>query len=271
VNADPGRIEQVIMNLAVNSRDAMPNGGLLAIRTGAARLSAEELTAHPEVVPGEYVSLSVRDTGNGMDAQTMSRLFEPFFTTKEVGKGTGLGLATVYGIVRQSSGHITCDSEPGKGATFTVYLPRVKRRPPGVGGSVDGSVRAASGTGRILLVEDDLPVRRYVGSILETAGYTVIAAESGHDALGRLGSLPQPPDLLLTDVVMPGMDGRVLAQEVARRLPGVPVVFMSGYSDVMPGVPDLTGSDSVLIQKPFSSVDLLEKIRSSLEKHGKRD
>ena len=271
VNADPGRIEQVIMNLAVNSRDAMPAGGLLTIETRAARLSAEQLIGHPEVPPGEYVGLSVRDTGHGMDAQTMSRLFEPFFTTKEVGKGTGLGLATVYGIVRQSSGHITCHSEAGKGTTFTVYLPRVDLRAAGVEAADAGTSRGIRGTGRILLVEDDESVRRYVRSILESAGYTVIAAESGHDALERLGSLPEPPHLLLTDVVMPGMDGRVLSQQVARRLPGIPVVFMSGYADVVLGVPGLTDSGSVLIQKPFSSDDLLQKIHSSLQRRGRGD
>ena len=271
VNADPGRIEQVIMNLAVNSRDAMPGGGLLTIETRAAPLSAEELIGHPEVAPGEYVGLSVRDTGHGMDAQTMSRLFEPFFTTKEVGKGTGLGLAMVYGIVRQSSGHITCHSEVGRGTTFTVYLPRVDRRSAGMEAVDAGTARGVRGTGRILLVEDDESVRRYVRSILESAGYTVIAAESGHDALERLGSLPEPPHLLLTDVVMPGMDGRVLSQQVALHLPGIPVVFMSGYADIVLGVPGLTDSDSVLIQKPFSSDELLQKIHSSMQRREKGD
>ena len=267
VNADPGRIEQVVMNLSVNARDAMPGGGQLTIRTAGACLTAEELAGHPEVAPGEFVSLSVIDNGQGMEEATLRRLFEPFFTTKDTGKGTGLGLATVYGIVRQSSGHITCKSELGKGTQFTVYLPRVlegeQEAEP-----ADASKRLLpQGTERILLVEDDDAVRRYVRSILESAGYTVAAAESGYAALEMLKDAPGP-DLLLTDVIMPGMDGRVLAQEVLRRLPSVRVVFMSGYAEIVSGAQSLPEPDRVLIQKPFSSADLLRALRTVLESPG---
>ena len=264
VNADPGRIEQVLMNLSVNARDAMPGGGQLTIRTAGACRTVDELAGHPEVAPGEFVSLSVTDTGHGMDEATMRRLFEPFFTTKDIGKGTGLGLATVYGIIRQSSGHITCQSEVGKGTTFTVYLPRVQETEQESEPPDNARHLPAQGTERILLVEDDESVRRYVRSILESAGYAVVAVESGYAALDRLGAEP-PPDLLLTDVIMPGMDGRVLAQEVVRRLPSVRVIFMSGYAEIVSGVQSLPEPDRVLVQKPFSSVDLLKTVRAVLE------
>src|SRR5208337_3983619 len=179
VHADPGRVEQVIMNLAVNSRDAMPGGGLLTIHTSAGQLPPGEAEKHPDLGAGELVLLSVSDTGNGMDAATLDRLFEPFFTTKEMGKGTGLGLATVYGIVRQSSGHITCSSQVGSGTTFTIFLPCVSREEAGEQGVEPRPAKPPQGTARILLVEDDEAVRRFVRTVLETAGYTVFAVDSG--------------------------------------------------------------------------------------------
>jgi CheY-like chemotaxis protein len=256
VHADPGRIEQVIMNLAVNARDAMPGGGLLTIHTG---------TGHPLGEKGEFILLSVSDTGQGMDAATLDRLFEPFFTTKDVGKGTGLGLATVYGIVRQSNGQITCNSEVGKGTTFTIFLPRASGDTVTGEGSETGLARPGRGTETILLVEDDDSVRRYVNAILQTAGYTVVSTESGAAALEKALSLAKPPDLLLTDVIMPGMDGRVLAQEVTLRFPEMRVIFMSGYAEVAAGLPEPHDSGFHLIQKPFSARDLLGKIREILE------
>jgi PAS domain S-box-containing protein len=265
VHADPGRIEQVIMNLAVNARDAMPAGGLLTIHTGTGPLPPEEIAGNPGLSTGELVLLSVSDTGQGMDDATLGRLFEPFFTTKEMGKGTGLGLATVYGIVRQSSGHITCRSQVGFGTTFTIYLPRASPEAADQGGA-ELPVERRRGTERILLVEDDEPVRRYVKSILETEGYTVIAADSGMTALEKLDSLAEPPDLLLTDVIMPGMDGRVLAHEVTRRSPRIRLIMMSGYADVAAGLPGPQDSDFRLIQKPFTAGDLLRKVREILER-----
>jgi PAS domain S-box-containing protein len=265
VNADPGRIEQVIMNLAVNARDAMPGGGSLSIGSSAALLGSDDLPGDMEVQPGEFVSLSVSDTGNGMDAATLERLFEPFFTTKEVGKGTGLGLATVYGIVRQSSGHITCRSEVGKGTTFTIFLPRARQAASAVEKGETPQTKPVRGTERILLVEDDESVRRYATSILESVGYTVHAADSGVHALEYLTALPEPPDLLLTDLILPGMGGRALAQEVARRSSRVRVMFMSGYAELSKGASGLEDVDTRLIKKPFSVVDLLRKVRAILE------
>jgi nitrogen-specific signal transduction histidine kinase len=253
VNADRGRIEQVVMNLAVNARDAMSAGGTLSI------------SAIAETAPdGEMAALSVSDTGHGMDTATLGRLYEPFFTTKAVGKGTGLGLATVYGIVRQSSGTITCASEVGKGTTFTVRLPRVKG-PADAAEHSGGGEGARRGTERVLLVEDDESVRRFVQSILAAAGYEVVTADSGAAALALLESLPAPPHILLTGVVMPGMDGRVLANEVQRRLPGVHVLLMSGYAEVVEGLSEPLVQPSRLIQKPFSAAELLSTMRAAVE------
>jgi CheY-like chemotaxis protein len=254
------------MNLAVNSRDAMPGGGLLTIHTGMGLLPPQEIAAHPELGTGEYLTLSVSDTGHGMAAATMGRLFEPFFTTKETGKGTGLGLATAYGIVHQSNGHITCRSEVGRGTTFTIYLPRASQAAVDRDGVETGPGMPQRGTESILLVEDDDSVRRFVKSILETAGYTVHAAGSGMAAIERLESLRTTPDLLLTDVIMPGMDGRVLAQEVTRRIPGIRLIFMSGYAEVAAGLPGPHDSDFRLIRKPFAAGDLLRKVREILER-----
>jgi len=265
VHADPGRIEQVIMNLAVNSRDAMPGGGLLTIHTATGKPPAEELAGHPELIEGDFVVLSVSDTGQGMDPATLGRLFEPFFTTKDMGKGTGLGLATVYGIVRQSNGHITCRSEVGRGTTFTIYLPHASQGAADREGAELGPAKPQRGTEIILLVEDDESVRRFVKTILETAGYTVEVADSGLVAIEKLESMAGTPDLLLTDVIMPGMDGRVLAQEVLRRSPGTRLIYMSGYAEVAAGLPGPLDTDLRLIQKPFAAGDLLKKVREILE------
>jgi CheY-like chemotaxis protein len=264
VNADPGRIEQVIMNLAVNARDAMPGGGLLTVIAGEGHFAPGDPLERP-AAPGDFVLLSVKDTGQGMDAATLDKVFEPFFTTKEVGRGTGLGLATVYGIVRQSNGRITCHSEVGRGTTFTVLLPRVPGKTAIREGGEIAQAAPGGGTERILLVEDDDSVRRYVCSILESAGYRVFLAATGASALEKLHALREPPDLLLTDVIMPGMDGRVLAQEVRLRAPGVRVIFMSGYAEVAAGLPGPREPAFQLIQKPFSSRDLLGKVREVLE------
>ena len=269
VHADPGRMEQVIMNLAVNSRDAMPGGGQLTIQTGLARLPEELAVAtgpgSPAPAPAGHVMLLVSDTGQGMDEATLGRLYEPFFTTKEVGKGTGLGLATVYGIVRQSSGRITCRSEVGSGTTFTIYLPLASQEAAERDSVELRAARPQRGTEKVLLVEDDESVRRFVRTVLENAGYTVIAADSGMAAMEKLSSLSTHPDLLLTDVIMPGMDGRVLAEEVARRLPGIRLMFMSGYADLGGAHPVPRLSDPRLVHKPFSAAELLHKVREILD------
>jgi PAS domain S-box-containing protein len=269
VHADPGRMEQVIMNLAVNSRDAMPGGGLLTIHAGVGLLP-DELAApsgpgSPAPASAEQVMLLVSDTGQGMDPATLDRLYEPFFTTKEVGKGTGLGLATVYGIVRQSSGLITCRSEVGSGTTFTIYLPRASQEAADRDSVELHAASLQRGTEKVLLVEDDESVRRFVKTVLANAGYTVFAADSGMAAIEKLESLPSLPDLLLTDVIMPGMDGRVLAEEVTRRLPGIRLMFMSGYADLGGAHPVPRPADPRLVHKPFSAAELLRKVREILD------
>ena len=265
VRADPGRLEQVIMNLAVNARDAMPGGGTLTIETRAGTLDDSYAREHPEVRPGRYVKLSVTDTGTGMDEETRERIFEPFFTTKPVGKGSGLGLPTAYGIVKQSEGHIFCYSEPGKGTTFSIYLPRA------AGGCLQGeadagpAAEAAEGRETILLVEDDATVRAFTRSLLSARGYTVIEAPNGEDALARIAADQGAIDLLITDVVMPRMGGPELARAVHASCPDLRVLFVSGYAETAFTDGDGLGSRQGFVQKPFSSSDFLSKVRRMLD------
>ena len=263
VKADPGQLEQVLMNLVVNARDAMPGGGEVRIRTANATLTERHTQRQPYIKPGEYVLLEVSDTGSGMSREILDRVFEPFFTTKEKGKGTGLGLSTVYGIVKQSDGYIWVDSEPGNGATFRIYLPRVeeqvRRREAEV---VDPT--SLEGSGTILVVEDELAVRVLVRRVLERNGYTVLDADSGKAAIALLDETSVVPDMLLTDVVMPGMSGRELADHLEARLPGVKVLYMSGYTDeaiVHHGVLD---PGVAFLQKPFTPDVLLLKVKEVL-------
>jgi PAS domain S-box-containing protein len=265
VLADPGRIEQVVMNLVVNARDAMLlGGGKLTIETSNRSLDNEYALEHPGVKAGEYVQIAVSDTGYGMGKEVLSHLFEPFFTTKEQGKGTGLGLSTVYGIVKQSTGHITCYSELGKGTTFTVYFPRTFEMRDGTTTPI-AKTATFRGSETILLVEDEEIVRRYAQTILRNNGYTVIAASGGSAALEAIESKKCRVALLVTDVVMPQMSGRELAQRLLRACPSVKVLFVSGYSEeaiIQQGV-----LDSVInfIQKPFSAGEFLKKIREILD------
>jgi signal transduction histidine kinase/ActR/RegA family two-component response regulator len=268
VRADPGKIEQVLMNLAVNSRDAMPGGGILTIETSNARIDEEYARQHLEMKTGEYVLLAVSDTGTGMDSATQERIFEPFFTTKEKGRGTGLGLATVYGIVKQSDGFIYCYSESGSGTTFKLYLPRVASDEEKAEQSDHEPARTSHGSEMILLVEDDEAVRRITASILESGGYTVISERNGSEALQRLLNLKQVPRLLVTDVVMPGMDGKQVARIVNAHYPEIPVLFISGYTEnaiVHRGILD---EGVEFIPKPFTSADLLQKVRTLLDRAG---
>ena len=265
VRADPGQVEQVIMNLVVNARDAMPEGGKLTIETSNVELDAAYAAEHAGVAPGPYVLIAVTDSGLGMDDQTKANIFEPFFTTKEKGKGTGLGLSTVYGIVKQSGGSISFYSEPGRGSTFKVYLPRelsagttTVTLPPAVRNQ-------ATGTKTILVAEDEEALRKVARRIVETAGYRVLTAASGEEAL--LASAQHTGDihLLLTDVVMPRMGGRVLAQELSKTRPALKVLYMSGYTDdaiVHHGVLD---PGTHFISKPFAAADLQRKIREVLD------
>jgi PAS domain S-box-containing protein len=264
VLADPGRIEQVVMNLVVNARDAMPGGGKLTIETSNRTLDNKYALQHLGVKAGKYVQIAVSDTGYGMGKEVLSHLFEPFFTTKEQGKGTGLGLSTVYGIVKQSAGHITCYSEPGKGTTFTVYFPRTIETKDKTTTPIAGTT-AFRGSETILLVEDEEMVRRYAQTVLEKNGYTVMGASGGSEALATIELRKCGVDLLVTDVVMPQMSGKELMQKLLGACPTVKVLFVSGYAGeaiIQQGVLD-PGIN--FMQKPFSSMEFLKKIREILD------
>ena len=265
VKADPGQMEQVIMNLVVNARDAMPQGGDVIIETKHTVIDPGDTLERPWLAPGQYVVLVVEDTGHGMDADTKTHLFEPFFTTKDVGKGTGLGLSTVYGIVKQSSGYILVDSEPGQGSRFRVYFPdrgadEIDAEPEST--AVHGSWL---GTESVLLVDDDRGVREFAVRALATRGYEVAAASSG-DEVQRLCEHRSHLDLLVTDIVMPGMDGRSLAGVLSARYPGMRVLYMSGYTSD-PIVSSLILDPSrAFIPKPFTAQSLAEKVRETLDR-----
>jgi two-component system, cell cycle sensor histidine kinase and response regulator CckA len=269
VFADPGQIEQIIMNLVLNARDAMPTGGRLTIETDNVRLDDDFATEHSGVRAGPHVMLSVTDTGTGIEKAIQDRIYEPFFTTKEKGKGTGLGLATVFGIVKQSGGTIDVASEPGKGTTFTIYLPRTDQMVESIGDSGRIDLRkTASET--ILLVEDEEQVRRLTRNILQRAGYQVIESPSGGDALLTCEQHAGAIDLMLTDVVMPKMGGRQLADRLAGIRPRMKVIFMSGYTDdtiVHQGVLD---ADVAFLQKPLTPGTVLAKVREVLDAPGPR-
>jgi CheY-like chemotaxis protein len=247
----------------------MPGGGKLTIETSNRTLDNEYASEHPGVRAGEYVQITVSDTGHGMGKEVLSHLFEPFFTTKEPGKGTGLGLSTVYGIVKQSAGHITCYSEPGKGTTFTIYFPRTIETGDGPTAPV-GGIATFRGSETILLVEDEEMVRRYTQTVLENNGYTVIAASGGSESLAAIELQKCGVDLLVTDVVMPGMSGRELARKLLGACPTVKVLFLSGYAEnavVQQGELD-PGIN--FLQKPFSSMELLTKTREILNESDRR-
>jgi signal transduction histidine kinase/CheY-like chemotaxis protein len=265
VEADPGQLEQLIMNLAVNARDAMPNGGRLTIATAAGELDRSATTQHPELAPGPYVSLSVSDTGCGMDAEVRTHLFEPFFTTKERGKGAGLGLSTVYGIVQQHGGSIAVESEVGRGSAFVVLLPQVTGPSSEPGASADAG-EPPRGMETILLVEDEDQVRAFARETLEAAGYTVLEAAGPGRALRLAGEHPGAIHVLLTDLVMPEMSGRELAERLAGLRPGLRVAYMSGYTDdaiVAHGVRD---RDASFLQKPFDRGSLTRLVREALDR-----
>jgi len=253
---DPNQLEQVVLNLAVNARDAMPSGGALTIETRNVDLGAEYAGLHMAIVPGPYVMLCVSDTGVGIPTDTISRIFEPFFTTKAPGKGTGLGLATVYGIVKQSRGNIFVYSEPGYGTTFKIYLPRVPDTAIAAASGPADTAELVPGQGTVLLAEDDEAVRALAGRILVRAGYTVVPATTTAHALAIAGDLSQPMDVLLADVVMPGMTGPALAAAVRELRPDVRVVFMSGYTDSVLEEREVLGTDAVLVSKPFTPYTL---------------
>ncbi|MFL5494918.1 MAG: PAS domain S-box protein [Gemmatimonadales bacterium] len=264
VRADPVQLHQVVLNLAVNARDAMPRGGMLTLETQNVEVGPDHPATQELVSPGRYVLLAVTDTGIGMDQETKANIFEPFFTTKGPGEGTGLGLATVYGIVRQSGGFIWVYSEPNQGTTFKVYLPRVE-------GDAALAPRVAAvhppprGSETILLVEDEELVRRLARKIFEASGYKVVVAAGGQAALELMGTDDHRPDLLVTDVVMPGMGGRELAEQLRIRQPQLKVLFLSGYTDDAIVRHGVLQQEVFFLQKPFNSSTLLQKVRSILD------
>ena len=265
VKADPGQMEQVILNLVLNARDAMPQGGKLTIETGNVDLDESYTRSHLDVTPGPYAMLVVSDSGCGMDAETLSHIFEPFYTTKEEGKGTGLGLATVYGIVKQSGGHISVASDPGKGTTFKIYLPRVEESIVPVRAS-RAAGKSSRGTETVLLVEDDLTARDVVREVLQSRGYTVLEANGSNEAL-EIGErhVSRPIHLMLADVVMPEMSGPRLADRLACLYPKMKVLYMSGHTDAAVARHVKLSRDVPYLQKPFAAEVLARKVRELLD------
>jgi PAS domain S-box-containing protein len=265
VEADPGQIEQALLNLAVNARDAMPHGGKLILETANVDFDPAYAKTHPGSRPGPHVRLAVSDTGHGMDPSTLARLFEPFFTTKPRGKGTGLGLATVYGIVRQSDGHIDVYSEPGRGSTFKIYLPRVDKKGAAVAEDQPESDATPLGTEAILLVEDDDALRALVAEVLGRHGYVVLEAEGPEAGLLAAQSHAGTIHMMITDVIMPQMSGRDLAARLHALRPETKILYMSGYTDQAIGHHGVIAPGTHFLQKPFASKILLRKVRAVLD------
>jgi CheY-like chemotaxis protein len=265
VRADPGQLEQVIVNLVVNARDAMPDGGTLTIRTQNADVEASAAREHQGADPGRYVAIAVADTGVGIDTDTQRHIFEPFFTTKDKPHGTGLGLATVYGIVSQSGGHILVDSEPGRGAVFTIYLPRVDSLAATPAEPVLVPAAAGRGSETILLVEDEDAVRELTRRCLQSAGYTVLEAASAEAALDVCARHPERIDLLLTDVIMPGVSGPELSRRLLENRPAIRVLYVSGYTDTAIASQGILEAGAFFLQKPFSPDSLARKVRDVLD------
>jgi two-component system cell cycle sensor histidine kinase/response regulator CckA len=272
VHADRGQLEQVLLNLTINAVDAMPDGGSLAIRTSMAPAAHQ-----PGVVgapsAGRFVCVSVTDTGTGMSAETLARIFEPFFTTKAVGKGTGLGLATAHGIVTQSGGHLGVESEPGKGTTFTLFLPpsegavaaiAAAATPPSMYAVTAGTNGQRGPLATVLVVEDDPATREVTRRLLERSGYRILEAQDANAALVRLGDTAGAVDLVLTDVMMPGLSGVELAARIGERWPRMPVLMMSGYSDAEIRQKGALGRQRSLIEKPFTAAGLLTAVETAL-------
>ena len=263
VLADLGHLQQVLVNLAVNSRDAMPNGGTLSITTSEADVDARFVQRHPSMIPGRYVALAVTDNGDGMDPDTLRQAFDPFYTTKPAGQGTGLGLATVYGVVKQNNGSVWIESAPGKGTTVTIYLPRVSA--PTSRNTPTEDHRAVGGTETIIVVEDEAPLLSVATRILSSAGYRVLAAGAADEAIALLERHAGNVALLLTDVVMPGMNGRDLARIITRAHPEIKVLITSGYAEdpaLLQGVRDHV---THFIDKPYTVAELRSAVRAALD------
>ena len=265
IRVDPGQLDQIIVNLVVNARDAMPDGGTITIESGNAEFDEPYAIEHFDVTPGRYVFLAVSDTGHGMDREVREHIFEPFFTTKEPGKGTGLGLATTYGIVRQAGGHIWLYSEPGRGSTFKLYFPRADEpATPGPDALEDEGRR---GAGLVLVAEDEPAVRDVTTQLLERAGYRVTAVATAADALERIASAGEPVHALVTDVVMPGMSGIELAERVFEQHPEVRVVLLSGYTAETLDLERITRRGARFVSKPVSSRLLLAAVGDARPLH----
>jgi len=262
LRADHGQLEQLIMNLCVNARDAMPVGGRLRIDTSNTEVRAGEVRKEP-MAPGHYVVIAVSDTGSGIEKEVLTRIFEPFFTTKELGKGTGLGLAMVYGVVKQAGGYVWVESVVGHGTTFRICWPRLDL-------PVDGSVSRVAvvpslGSETILLVEDEEALREITGEILREQGYRVLEAPGPDEAIEIARHHTGPIHLVLTDVVMPGMDGRAMATRLLTHHGALPVLYMSGYTDDIVANHGVLDSTMMLLEKPFTAAALLERVRAALE------
>jgi len=264
IEADPMQLQQVLLNLIVNAKDAMPDGGLLNLETRNFEFDARGVGQFPDLMPGAYVQLTVADTGIGMDEQTLSRIYEPFFTTKPKGRGTGLGLPTVYGIVQQSHGHIAVSSEVGKGTTFHIYLPRVDKEAEAER-KAEEAANMLRGVETVLLVEDEHGVRELASTILREAGYQLLIAATPEEALELEDRYDGTIDLLLTDVIMPRMTGREVAVRIGRRRPQTAVVYMSGYTEDVMAFQQLLDIGAYLIEKPFYPNDLLRMVRRAIE------
>jgi nitrogen-specific signal transduction histidine kinase/CheY-like chemotaxis protein len=263
VRADPGEIGRAIMNLSLNARDAMPEGGTLTIETANVTLTEVDVP-NKELAPGRYVMMAVRDTGVGIDAEVRAHIFEPFFTTKDTGKGTGLGLATVLGIVEQSGGAIRCESEPGRGTTFAIFLPAVAEAVDKGAHPAGFLAKAPKGSEVILLVEDEDAVRKLARMILEASGYVVLEARNGREGLALCEAHAGPIDLLVSDVVMPELGGRELAEGALKLRPGMKVMFMSGHTqDVI--LKEGVQKGTAFLQKPFTAVEIAQKVRETLD------
>jgi CheY-like chemotaxis protein len=262
VAADPTELERVLTNLILNSRDAMPNGGKLIIETANVTIDDGYASTHPEAEPGPYVMVSVTDTGTGMSKEVREKVFEPFFTTKEKGKGTGLGLPSVYGIIRQSGGFVWVYSEPGQGTTFKVYLPKSEERAAGPIRTPSENRKVGSET--ILVVEDDVEVRAVATRILRRNGYRVLEAENGADALRVCEGELEPVDLIITDIVMPEMNGPELAQKIRETQPDARILFTSGYTEDAVVRQSFLAPGESFIEKPFTPALLAQKARDIL-------
>ncbi|MBN1991781.1 MAG: response regulator, partial [Anaerolineae bacterium] len=264
VKVDPAQFQQVIVNLAVNARDAMPDGGCLTIETANVTLDENYTAEHLEMQPGEYVLLTVSDNGFGMSAAVKARIFEPFFTTKEPGQGTGLGLATVFGIVKQSGGYIWVYSEEGLGATFKIYLPRIHQAAGHVSFS-ESTQDLPVGTETVLVVEDDAGVREFITRSLNQQGYAMLEAADGREAMRLVQNHRGAIHLLLTDVIMPGANGKTLAAELGQICPGLKILFMSGYTNAALAQHGVLEPGIAFLPKPFTTLGLARKVREVLD------